>query len=68
MTGSFLIRNKNADTVFVLFSIAVTINCFGRYMLATSQSLEMAIWANKFLYVGGLLHTSSDGIGAGTAV
>lgn len=53
MTGSFLIRNKNADTVFVLFSIAVTINCFGRYMLAASKSLEMAIWANKFLYVGG---------------
>lgn len=53
MTGSFLVRNKNVDTVFILFSILVTINCMGRYMLAKAESLEMAIWANKFLYVGG---------------
>lgn len=53
LTGSFLIRNKSIDTVFVLFSIFVTINCFGRYMLSTSESLQMAIWANKILYVGG---------------
>lgn len=53
MTGSFLYKNKNINTVFILFSILVTINCLGRYMLASSQSLEMAIWANKFLYVGG---------------
>lgn len=53
MTGSFLVRNKNVDTVFVLFSILVTINCYGRYKLASAECLEMAIWANKFLYVGG---------------
>lgn len=53
MTGSFLYRNKKTDTVFILFSILVTINCLGRYMLAASQTLEMALWANKFLYVGG---------------
>ena len=53
MTASFLYRNKNVDTIFMLFSIMVTINCLGRYMLAASESLEMAIWANKFLYVGG---------------
>lgn len=53
MTGSFLVRNKNVDSVFILFSILVTINCLGRYMLADAESLEMAIWANKFLYVGG---------------
>lgn len=53
MTGSFLYKNKNINTVFILFSILVTINCLGRYMLATSQNLEMALWANKFLYVGG---------------
>ncbi len=53
MSASFLIKNKNVDKVFVLFSIAVTINCFGRYMVATSQSLEMALLANKFLYIGG---------------
>lgn len=53
MTGSFLVKNKNVDTVFILFSILVTINCLGRFMLATAGTLEMAIWANKFLYVGG---------------
>lgn len=29
MTGSILLRNKNADTLLVLFSIVVTINCMG---------------------------------------
>ncbi|MBQ7781155.1 MAG: response regulator [Lachnospiraceae bacterium] len=38
---------------FLLFSILVTINAWGRYLLAASESLEMAIWANKFLYIGG---------------
>ena len=49
MTGSILLRNKNVDTLLVLFSIVVTINCMGRYMLASAESIEMAIWANKFL-------------------
>lgn len=53
MNGSFLIRNKNANTRFVLFSILVMVNCFGRYMLATAETLEMAVFANKFMYVGG---------------
>ena len=53
LTGSFLVRNKNVDSVFILFSILVTINCFGRYMLATAENLEMAIWAYKFMYIGG---------------
>lgn len=53
MMGNFLIRNKNVDTQFILFSLLVTINCLGRYMLAASESLEMAVFANKFLYVGG---------------
>ena len=53
MTGSILLRNKNVDTLLVLFSLVVTINCMGRYMLASAESIEMAIWANIFLYVGG---------------
>lgn len=53
MLGSFLLRNKNIDTLFVLFSIMVAINCLGRYMLVTSQTLEMALWATRFLYIGG---------------
>lgn len=53
LTGSFLVRNKKVDSSFLLLSLLATINCFGRYMLATVENLEMAIWANKFLYVGG---------------
>ena len=53
MMGSFLFRNKNVDTLFILFSLMVTLNCMGRYMLAISHSLETAIWANRILYVGG---------------
>lgn len=47
-----LIQNKNMDTLFVLFFSAIIINCAGRYLLSVSESLEMAIWANKFLYIG----------------
>lgn len=53
LTGSFLIRNRNVDSIFILFSLFVTMNCFGRYMLAASENLETAIWATKFLYIGG---------------
>lgn len=53
MTGSFLIKSRNVDTMYILFCILVTVNCLGRYLVATSQSLEMAIWSNCFMYVGG---------------
>lgn len=53
MTGSFLLRNKKVDRVFILFSIFVMINCLGDCVRALSGSLELAIWANKFMYVGG---------------
>lgn len=53
MLISFLVRSKKADTLLIFFGIMITINCLGRYMLATSKTLDMAIWANKFLYVGG---------------
>ena len=53
MAASFLLQTKNADSTFILFSIMVVVNCLGRFMLATAQTLEMALWANKFLYVGG---------------
>ena len=54
MTGSFLYRNPKTDTTFILFSILVTINCLGNCARASAQTLEMAVWANKFLYVGGV--------------
>ena len=53
MTGSFLARNKNVDTMFILFAVLVTINCLGRFVLASAETLELAVWANQFLYVGG---------------
>jgi len=53
MTAGFLIRNRTVDALYILFCILVTINCMGRYMQATSETLEMAIWANHLLYVGG---------------
>lgn len=53
MTGSFFAKSKNVDTLYILFCILVTVNCLGRYLLASSQSLEMAIWSNCFMYVGG---------------
>ena len=53
MIGSTLLKYKKIDTLFVLLEIAVTINCLGRYMLSVSQTLDSAIWANRFLYVGG---------------
>lgn len=49
-----LLQNKNIDTLFVLFFCAIIINCMGRYLLAASDGLEMAIWANRFLYLGGV--------------
>lgn len=49
-----LIQNKNIDTLFVLFFATIIINCMGRYFLAASDGLEMALWANKLLYVGGV--------------
>ena len=52
MTTSFLLRNKNVDSLFLLFSLLVTINCMGRFLLSVSPNIEMAIWSNKFLYVG----------------
>ena len=53
MLGSFLFRSKKVDSLFIMFSIMVGVNCFGRYMLSVSENLDVALWANKFLYVGG---------------
>lgn len=56
MLGSFLFRSKKVDSLFIMFSIMVGVNCFGRYMLSVSENLDVALWANKFLYVGDALH------------
>ncbi len=49
---SYLIKNRKIDTYFASFSLMVMTNCFGRYLLAVSPNLEMALWANYFLYIG----------------
>lgn len=53
MFASFIINNKKVDTLLILFALMVVINCSGYYFLYTSETLEMAIFANKFVYVGG---------------
>lgn len=53
MFASFIINNKKVDTLLILFALLVVINCGGYYFLYISKTLEMAIFANKFLYVGG---------------
>ncbi len=53
MLASFVINNKKVDSLLILFALLVVINCAGYYFLYTSKVLEMAIFANKFLYFGG---------------
>lgn len=52
MLGSFLIWNKKVDTLFILFSLTVTVNCLGRYLVSSAENLEKALLANRFLYIG----------------
>jgi len=53
MFASFVINNKKVDSLLILFALLVVVNCAGYYFLYTSKTLEMAIFSNKFLYVGG---------------
>lgn len=53
MTAGILIKNRKVDNAFILFSVLLTINSFGHYMISVSDTVETAIWANKIMYVGG---------------
>lgn len=53
MTGSILIKNRKIDNAFVLFCILLTVDIAGQYMLAISDTLEAALFANIIMYVGG---------------
>ncbi len=57
MFGVNIFRSKKADTRFVLVGLFVTLNCFGRYMLSVSNTVELAILSNKILYIGGCFIT-----------
>lgn len=48
-----LIRNKSVDSQLIFLCFSVLINNFGRYLVSVSETLEMAICANKILYFGG---------------
>ncbi len=52
-TGVNIFRSKKADTRFLLLGLLVTINSLGRFLLSISYTLELAIWSNKILYIGG---------------
>lgn len=53
MVGSVIFRYKKVDSLFMLLGAAVIFNCMGRFLISISQTLEVAILANKILYVGG---------------
>lgn len=53
MVGIILGKYKKLDTLFFLLGLSIVVNCMGRFMLSTAQSLETAMLANIFLYVGG---------------
>lgn len=53
MTGSILVKNRKVDNAFILFAILLTLNNAGQYMLAVSETVDSAVWANKIMYVGG---------------
>lgn len=52
MLIGILINNKKVDTLIIMGIGLLVMNCMGRYLLADSQSMEMAIFATKILYVG----------------
>ena len=50
---SILVRHRRISTNIMMFSILITINSLGRFLLSTSSTLELAILANTLLYIGG---------------
>ena len=52
LLGVVLFKNKRADTTLVLAALLICINCFGRALQASSETLETALLANHFIYVG----------------
>jgi len=53
LTVNILIKNRKIDNILILFSILLNINLAGQYLIAISESVEMAIWGNKIMYIGG---------------
>lgn len=49
-----LLFNKKINSIFVSVAALVCINNLGRYLIAVSDTLEMAIWSTKVMYIGGV--------------
>ena len=43
LTVNILIKNRKIDNILILFSILLNINLAGQYLIAISESVEMAI-------------------------
>ncbi|MBP3338284.1 MAG: response regulator [Lachnospiraceae bacterium] len=52
MLGRVLFDNKKVDTLLIASILLIVINSAGIYILSVSGDLEVAIVANKILYVG----------------
>lgn len=52
MTEYYLVRNPKVDNLFVCFGIALILNSGGRFLLAVSSSLDMALFSQKLIYIG----------------
>lgn len=52
MTAYYLVRNPKVDNLLVCFGIVLVLNSGGRFLLAVSNSLEMALLAQKLIYIG----------------
>ena len=52
LMGIVLLKNKRVDTMLILTAMLICSNCFGRYLQATAETLETAVLANRFIYLG----------------
>ncbi len=52
MTVYYLARNSKVDNLLVCFGIILVLNSGGRVLLAVSDSLGMALLAQKLVYIG----------------
>ncbi len=52
LAGVNILRNRKANSLYVLMSLLIMIHCFGIFMLSVSNTLEVAILSQKILYFG----------------
>lgn len=52
LLGIVLLKYKRVDTTLVTAALLLCVNCFGRYLQSTAETLETAVLANRFIYLG----------------